>query len=121
MSLVTTPRRRSPSSRHSAAIRLLLPDPTGPPIPTRRALAGKEALLSLLVDGCGELEGDRRRRGLVGERPVIVGDRAGGECHRRRQRGEPARRDGGVERQQLERGRSHGGGVVVQGEQRGGL
>ena len=45
MSLVTTPTRQSPaSSRHSAAIRLLLPDPTGPPMPTRMALAGKEAL-----------------------------------------------------------------------------
>src|SRR3954447_9415412 len=102
MSLVTTPRRRSPSSRHSAAIRLLLPDPTGPPTPTRRALRGKQTFPSLLVDGRGELERDRRGRGLVGERPVIGGDRARRERHRGRQLGEPARGDGGVERQQLE-------------------
>ena len=38
MSFVTTPMRADPAScRHSAAMRLLLPDPTGPPTPMRRA------------------------------------------------------------------------------------
>src|SRR5215204_4932344 len=102
MSLVTTPTRWSVArSRHSAAIRLLLPDPTGPPMPTRRALAGKETFPSLLVEGRRELERGRRGGGLFGERPVVGRDRAGGERHLRRQLGQPAGGDGGVERQQL--------------------
>src|SRR3954451_22081252 len=98
MSLVTTPTRRSTSSRHSAAIRLLLPEPTGPPMPTRRALAGKEALPSLLVGRGGELDRDRRGRGLIGEGTADGADRARRECHRGRELGQPAGGDGRVER-----------------------
>src|SRR4051812_22823129 len=106
MSLVTTPTfTSSASSRQRAAIRLLLPDPTGPPMPTRRALglAGKEALPSLLVDRCGELESNRGGCGLLGEGPAVGRDGACRELHRGRKLGEPARRHGRIERQQLQR------------------
>src|SRR5215216_3942582 len=99
MSLVTTPTRQSSaSSRHSAAIRLLLPEPTGPPTPTRRARsAGKQTLPSLLVDRCGELERERGRGRLLGNGPP-VGDRlARRATYGGRELGEPARADRGVE------------------------
>src|SRR3954447_6707713 len=108
MSFVTTPTRRSASAAQSAAIRLLLPEPTGPPTPTRSARStGKEALPPFGVDGRRQLEADRGRRG---QRPVVGGhvSRDGIE----RQLREPPRGDGRVQRQQLQRGRSHGGGVV---------
>src|SRR3954451_23019829 len=42
MSLVTTPRdSRSPSARHSAATSAVLPEPTGPPMPTRSGPASR--------------------------------------------------------------------------------
>src|SRR4051794_41970480 len=91
MSLVTTPTRHSPaSSRHSAAIRLLLPDPTGPPMPTLIALAGKQSLPLLDVDRRGELDRDRRRPRLVGQRPRVGGDGSGGQRHGGRPLGGPA-------------------------------
>src|SRR5688572_20969563 len=104
MSFVTTPTRHSPaSSRHSAAIRLLLPEPTGPPTPTRRARsAGKEALPSSLVDRRGNLERDSGRGGLLGDGPPVGGRLARRALHLRRQLRQPARGAGGVERQQLE-------------------
>src|SRR3954454_21005361 len=119
MSFVTTPTRRSASVPHSAAIRLLLPEPTGPPTPTRSARStGKEALPPFGVDGRRELEAHGGRRG---QRAAGGGD--GGRLlgQRGRQLGEPARADRGVERQQLQGGRGHGGRVVVERQQRGGL
>ena len=98
MSLVTTPSRASPlSAPQSAAIRLLLPEPTGPPTPIRSARStGKESLPLFEVDGGGELDRDRGRRR---QRPVVGGDRARAAArHRRRQLGEPARGHGRVER-----------------------
>ena len=77
MSLVTTPRRASADSApQSAAIRLLLPEPTGPPTPIRSARStGKESLSLFEVDGGGELERDGRGRG---QRAVVGGDRPRG-------------------------------------------
>src|SRR4051812_37037604 len=100
MSLVTTPSRASAASApQSAAIRLLLPEPTGPPTPIRSARStGKEPFPSLVVDGGAELEGDGGGRG---QRPVVGRDRARGGGHRRRGVGEPARGHGRIERQQL--------------------
>src|ERR1700753_1110128 len=115
MSLVTTPTRRSEaSSPHSAAIRLLLPEPTGPPTPIRRARStGKQALPRLQVDGRGQLERDRRRRGQWAAAP---GSRPRGERESRRELGDPARGDRRVQRQQLERGGRDRRGVVIERE-----
>src|SRR4051794_38474337 len=119
MSFVTTPTRRSASVPHRAAIRLLLPEPTGPPTPTRSARStGKEALPPFGVDGRPELEAHGGRRG---QRPAVGGDARGLRGQLRRELGEPARADRGVERQQLQRGRRDRGRVVVEREQRGGL
>src|SRR6476469_4209324 len=117
MSLVTTPRRASAESApQSAAIRLLLPEPTGPPTPIRSARStGKESLSLFEVDGGGAFERDRGRRG---QRPAVGGDRAGAHGQLRRQLGEPARGDRGIERQQLQRRGGDGRRVVVQSEQR---
>src|SRR5687767_10252047 len=106
-----------------AAGRLRRTYPGGDPPPgsVDSGSACKEAFPSLLVDRCGELERDRRGPGLLGERALVCGDRARGEGHLRRQIGEPARRDRGVERQQLERGARHRGGVVVEREERDSL
>src|SRR6187549_2944375 len=107
MSLVTTPRRASADSApHNAAIRLLLPDPTGPPTPIRSARStGKESLSLFEVDGGRELERDARG---CGERATIGGDRRRGRSELRRQLGEPAGGHGRIERQQLQRGRRDG-------------
>src|SRR5688572_9037746 len=107
MSLVTTPSRASPlSAPQSAAIRLLLPEPTGPPTPIRSARStGKETLSLFEVDEGGELDRDR---GRGRQRAVVDGDRPGGRRHLRRQLGEPARGHGWVEREQLQRGRRDG-------------
>src|SRR6185295_4975608 len=111
MSLVTTPSRASSlKAPHSAAIRLLLPDPTGPPTPIRSARStGKETLPAFEVDGGGDLE---RHRGRSGERPVVGGDARGGRRELGRQLRQPARRDRRVERQQLERSGRDGRRVV---------
>src|SRR5215217_7619864 len=103
MSLVTTPSRASPlRAPQSAAIRLLLPDPTGPPTPIRSARsAGKESLSLFEVDGGGELERDRRGRG---QRPAIGGDARRGRADGGRELGQPARGLGGIEREQLQGG-----------------
>src|SRR4051794_268946 len=103
MSLVITPTRTSPANAaHSAAIRLDLPDPTGPPTPTRRARsARKQPLPRSLVDRRGELERDRGRGGKVFQRRRVRRDRARGELHPRRQLRNPSRRDGGGEREEL--------------------
>src|SRR3954449_10385593 len=113
MSLVTTPSRASPlKAPHSAAIRLLLPEPTGPPTPIRSARStGKESLSVFEVEGGGELERDRRGRG---ERAAIGGDARRRRAHGRRELGEPARGHGRVERQQLQGGGGDGGRVVVE-------
>src|SRR6185436_18845918 len=118
MSFVTTPRRASVASApHRAAIRLLLPDPTGPPTPMRRARStGKEALPLLDVDGGGEFERDRRG---CGERAAVGGHGRRGALQQRREFGEPAGSQRRVEREQLEGGRRDGRGVVVEREQRG--
>src|SRR5215212_4380753 len=99
MSFVTTPMRSpSRSSRQSAAMRLLLPEPTGPPTPTRNARsAGKEALRASRVDRCGELDADRRGRLLLVDRPLVGGDRARRRVDLRREVGDPARGVGGIE------------------------
>src|SRR5215218_8919600 len=109
MSLVTTPSRSCPaSSPQTAAMRLLLPEPTGPPIPIRRARsAGKKALPLFDVDGGGELDRDRRGRR---ERPLVGGDPARGGVERRCEVREPADRHRRVERQQLQRGGGNGRG-----------
>src|SRR4051812_9745822 len=102
MSLVTTPSRASPASApQSAAIRLLLPQPTGPPTPIRSARStGKEPFPSLVVDGGAELDGER---GRGGQRAGVGGDRARRGGHARRQVGEPARAHRRIEWQQLQR------------------
>src|SRR5918997_4782971 len=104
MSFVTTPMRcSSRSSPQRAAIRLLLPDPTGPPIPTRSARsgsAGKEALLAGGMDRGGELDADRGGRRLLPERPPVRDDRARDRVDLRRQLGDPARGLGGIEAEQ---------------------
>src|SRR2546421_12302301 len=54
MSLVTTARRSSaPSARHSAATSAVLPDPTGPPIPMRRARVPESSAGCGSTSGCG--------------------------------------------------------------------
>src|SRR4051794_39991101 len=122
MSFVTTPTRRSSlSARQSAAMRLLLPDPTGPPTPIRSARSGsadKEALLSVVVDAGGDLEADGGGGLEVRDRLRVGGDRARGGVDLRRELGDPARGDGGVEPEQLERGAGDGGGVVVERDRR---
>src|SRR4051794_28206359 len=103
MSLVTTPSLiSSASAPHSAAMRLLFPDPTGPPTPIRRARStGKETLPLLEVDGCVELDGDGGGRG---QRAVVRGDALRSLGHLRREVRKPARRDGRIERQELQGG-----------------
>ena len=119
MSFVTTPRRSSaPSARQSAATRVLLPEPTGPPMPIRRARsAGKEPLPRR--GGWGRRARARppaRRR----QRPVVGGDaRAASAIDGA---GAASQRDGhgGIDRQQLQRGGGDRRGVLVEREQRGG-
>src|SRR3954470_15534617 len=117
MSFVTTPSRASADSApHSAAIRLLLPDPTGPPTPIRSARStGKESLSVFEVDGGGELERDRRGRG---QRPAIGRDARRRRAHGGRELGEPASGLGRVEREQLQGGGGDRGRVVVERQQR---
>src|SRR5689334_23117734 len=112
MSLVTTPSASSPASApQTAAIRLLLPDPTGPPTPIRRARStGKQTLPLFEMAGRGQLDRDRRR---AGQRTVVERDPARGGGERRREVREPAGRHRGVERKQLERGRGDRRRVVV--------
>src|SRR5258705_13737228 len=104
MSFVTTPMRSSPaSSRHRAAIRLLLPDPTGPPTPIRMARASgrKETLPPFRVDIGGQLEADRRRSRLACERAPVGGDDTRCTFDLPRLRRDPRPCDGGVEGQPL--------------------
>src|SRR3954447_11378245 len=117
MSLVTTPSRASSlNAPHNAAIRLLLPEPTGPPTPMRSARStGKESLPLFEVDGGGELERDGRR---AREWAVVGGDACGGGRELGRQASEPARGLGGVERQQLQCGARDRRGVVVERQER---
>src|SRR3954470_15551107 len=117
MSLVTTPRRAwCESAPHSAAIRLLLPEPTGPPTPIRSARStGKESLSLLEVDRGGELERDPRR---ARQRPAVGGDARGTHGELRRQLGEPAGGHRRVEREQLERRGGDRRRVVVERQQR---
>src|SRR3954452_6952864 len=95
MSFVTIPIcSSSESSRHSAAISVLFPEPTGPPTPIRNArsgLADKEALPSIGVAGGGELDRDRGGRRLLGDRSQVVGDLGGDRADSRREVGDPAR------------------------------
>src|SRR3954465_438400 len=102
MSLVTTPRRASsPNAPHSAAIRLLLPEPTGPPTPIRSARStGKESLSLFAVDGGRELDRDRGGRG---RRAALARARARHQRQLRREVGEPAGGQGRIERQELQR------------------
>lgn len=76
MSLVTTPIATDAASLpQSAAMRLLLPDPTGPPTPIRSARsADKESFPSLVVRRRRKLESDRSRCRLLGKRPVVLRD-----------------------------------------------
>src|SRR5215218_10315813 len=101
MSLVTTPSRSWPaSSPQTAAIRLLLPEPTGPPTPIRRARsAGKESLPLVVVDRRGELDGHGGGRR---QRPAVGSDPPRGGAHRGREVGEPADRHRRIERQELQ-------------------
>jgi len=116
MSFVTTPTRRFVlSDRQSAAIRLLLPDPTGPPTPTRSARsAGKEALRLPGMEGCGELEPGGGRRLLLTDGSLVAADRPRGGVDLARKLGDPARAVGGIKTEQLERGARDGRGVVVE-------
>src|SRR5919107_5926893 len=104
MSFVTTPTRTSPaSSRQSPAMRLLLPEPTGPPTPTRSARsADKEALLEGGVTGGRELEARGGGRRLRRERALVVGDRARGRGDLRGELHEPARRLRRIEPEQFQ-------------------
>src|SRR5579872_6902422 len=70
MSFVTTPSSSSsPSARQSAATSELLPEPTGPPIPIRRARSGgKEPPLPRRMRERAELE---RRREAARPEPGI--------------------------------------------------
>src|SRR4051794_41719110 len=94
MSLVTTPMRTSlASSRQSAAMRLLLPEPTGPPTPTRSARsADKEPLRAGGVAGGCELEAGRRGGWLCGDGALVGGGGAGGRLDCGGGAGGPARR-----------------------------
>src|SRR3954463_10214780 len=95
MSFVTTPTRRSASVPHSAAIRLLLPEPTGPPTPTRSARStGKEALPPFGGAARRELEAHGGRRG---QRPAVGGDARGLRRQLRCEPGEPPRAEPGVQ------------------------
>src|SRR5436305_1924020 len=100
MSFVTTPTTTSPaSSRQIAAMRLDLPDPTGPPTPTRRARrsADKEALRSVGVAGRGELEAGGGGRWLGADRARVGRDLVRRRLDRRRELRHPARGLGGIE------------------------
>src|SRR2546429_2671184 len=84
---------RGASSRQSAATSAVLPDPTGPPMPTRRGRTsgGKEPHLPPLRPGGmvlgAQLEQRRRRRWALGERrPSPSRPRRGQGV---RQRGQP--------------------------------
>src|SRR6266508_6350135 len=109
MSLVTTPSCREPaSSRHSSAIRELLPVPTGPQTPSRRARVGGcwwsgteqppgadsvGLCPGLDLRSAGGRDGvGRGERGDLGGQAVYVGQ--GVE--------DPAGDLGGIQRQQLE-------------------
>src|SRR4051794_27948732 len=114
MSFVTTPMRSSsPSERQSAATSELLPEPTGPPMPIRKARsAGKEPPLPGGVGERAQLEGGREP-GRQSAR--VVGHRTCGEVgDQRRRRDEPARSVGGVDRQQLHGGGGDGRRVLVE-------
>src|SRR3954471_17900602 len=106
MSLVTTPSRASSlKAPQSAAIRLDLPEPTGPPTPIRSARStGKESLSLFEVNGGGELERDPRGHR---ERPAVRGDPRARRAQLRGELGQPARGHGRVEREQLQRGAGH--------------
>src|SRR5690349_13393087 len=141
MSLVTTATRRSwARARHRAATSAVLPEPTGPPMPTRTARgasgrawwgsscgcgcvcstsAGKESYLPCGVVLGGDVEQRRRRGRQVGGGPAGVGRGLPG--HLVGLVGEP--REQGVhlvriEAQQPDRRARRAGGRVVRGQQR---
>src|SRR3954468_18079013 len=74
MSLVTTATSWCGDSvRHSAATRAVLPDPTGPPTPTRSGWSrSKETHLPTSVFLGAQLEGRRRPRGPPRQEPLQV-------------------------------------------------
>src|SRR4051812_11615607 len=114
MSFVTTPMRSSsPSERQSAATSELLPEPTGPPIPIRRARsAGKEPRFAGGMSKRAQLQ---RGRETARQRAGIVRHRGGGElCDEPPGLDEPGGGVGGVDRQQLHRRSGDGGRVVVE-------
>src|SRR6476659_1156205 len=98
MSFVTTPIRiSSPRARQSAATSELLPEPTGPPMPSRSARSGgKEPALPGGVAERAELE---RGREPARQAARVVARRGGAGrelLHERRGLGDPARRLGRV-------------------------
>src|SRR6187551_2144078 len=100
MSLVTTPMRSSsPSERQSAATSELLPEPTGPPMPMRKARsAGKEPPLA---GGVGERAQLQRGCEAGRQRVRVVRHRRADELgDERLGLDEPAGGVGGVDRQQ---------------------
>src|SRR3954454_832802 len=138
MSLVTTATLSwVPSSRHSSAISELLPVPTGPATPSRRARAGgdgrrpsgwsswwcwwsgteqapltRTVSLTPLLDERGAVRRDLVR---TGDGPDTVDHR----LHLVGRAGHPADAGAGIERFQLERGADHRLHVVVADQPRG--
>src|SRR5579862_2598355 len=116
MSFVTTPIRRSwRRDRQSAAISELLPEPTGPPMPTRNARSGgKEPPFPTSVCKRPQLvERGERRRKLA--RRQVEGDR--GERHLFDlvlELGEEPRRREHIDRQELHGRGGDSRGVVVE-------
>src|ERR1700722_17356316 len=116
MSFVTTPIRSSaPSARQRAATRELFPDPTGPPIPIRKARSGgKEPPLARGVGERSKLECGsepaREQTWIIsrverdGSEPFDLG--AGIE--------QPARGECTVDRQQAYGRGGHHGGIFVE-------
>src|SRR5438128_6672087 len=115
MSLVTTPiSSSSPSARQSAATSELLPEPTGPPIPTRSgASGGKEPPFAACVGEGAQLE---RGRETGGEQPRLVtalGRFVGQGLQQRNGLDEPARGQRRVDWEQPDCCGGDGGRVLV--------
>ena len=110
----------SRSSPQSAAMRLLLPDPTGPPTPTRSAPLSWQRGAP-----CGRRGRLPRARSptAAGGGCSAIGRASAATCARPRvdlgrELGDPARGVGGVEAEQLQRGAGDGRGVVVERDRR---